>query len=399
MYYQLTHVLKRRLIRELKESFGRHPKFNKITNWIKDRYSYADVPQFGIVIKNASSSKVQLSPDNFQGSVSSYVKLAGVANFPNTSVEWAREDRQSLDLRQGVFPSPPGIYYIVITSPTTFEVDPLLSANNELLLEAKDNTTTTAYLRNAPIFPNFLQIFNGGFLMRPNIDYTIDIATGVVTFINPPPQGSVVRANYFYPAQTRGPFNITTNYFDNEAIPGVILAFGARVQQVAPEGQTVLDKQAVIISRERDETALEFGGHWETSFNFDCIARDPMQLEEIADYTLMTLWGEKKNQLELEGITIQDISHGGEAEEEYDSVTGDLWYTSTMSITFRSDWMIWTPLPFTVSRISNVSATTSQLSQMTDQQLANLQSSLQLVPSVAAYVVPPRGAYDFERIS
>lgn len=403
MYFQITSALKRRLIRELKESFGRHPKYNKLTNWIKDRYSYTDVPQFGIIIKNASASKMQLSPDNFQGNVSSYIKLAGVAEFPNTSLEWAQEDQIALNTNRGVFPSPPGIYYIVVTSPTTFEVDPLLSATNELVLEAENSTTTTAYLRNAPIFPKFIQLFNGGFLMRPNIDYTIDVATGIITFLIPPPQNSIVRANYFYPTKSRGPFQIVPNYFNNEAIPGAILAFGNRVPQVAPAGQNfpqpIFDKQAVIISGQRDETALEFGGHWECSFNFDCIARDPMQLEEIADFTLMTLWGEKKNQLELEGIVITDISHGGEAEEEYDSVTGDLWYTSSMSISFMSDWIVLVPLPFSISRISTVSASSADISKMTDQQIANLQSSLQLVPSLAPYIVPPRGKYDFERIS
>jgi hypothetical protein len=89
MYYYLIGALKRRLILELQDSFSRHAIYQKITPFIQNKFAFSERPQFGIVVKGSSANKVQLSADNFIGTVQSHVMLAYV-DQPAHPIEWHR---------------------------------------------------------------------------------------------------------------------------------------------------------------------------------------------------------------------------------------------------------------------------------------------------------------------
>jgi hypothetical protein len=153
--------------------------------------------------------------------------------------------------------------------------------------------------------------------------------------------GSVVTADYRYAVPSIGPIEWKWNRADWTTLPGAILAFGKRGR--------VGDKQAVVIYEDRVDVANAYGGRFEASFDLDVIAQDPIQMEEMADYTIMSLWAVKRSALSFEGIEILDVSMGGEAEESYDENADLYYYTASLGVQIQADWEIHIPLPFTIS--------------------------------------------------
>jgi len=111
-------------------------------------------------------------------------------------------------------------------------------------------------------------------------------------------------------------------------------------------------KVAVVVYRDRVSTAEAYGGKFDASFDLDVIARDPDQMEEMADLLIMYLWGEKRQTLSSEGIEISDVSMGGESEEIADETGDDYFYQASMSVQIQADWEIHVPLPLTFSRVT-----------------------------------------------
>jgi hypothetical protein len=89
-YNFLTNAAKNRIITELREAFSKLPDFKDIP--IINKFPYEERIQEGIIVRNSSASRVALSADNYQGTVTSYVCLAKNSNFPGKSIEWVRED-------------------------------------------------------------------------------------------------------------------------------------------------------------------------------------------------------------------------------------------------------------------------------------------------------------------
>jgi hypothetical protein len=175
-------------------------------------------------------------------------------------------------------------------------------------------------------------------------DYTIDYEAREIRFLTGFFPGSLVTADYRYAAPSIGPIKWSWNTADWNTLPGVVLAFGKRGR--------VGDKQAVVVYSDRVETAQAYGGRFDASFDLDVIARDPIQVEEIADLVFMYLWGEKRSSLSFEGIELTDTSMGGEAEETYDEAAELFYFNYSMTVAIQSDWEMHLPLPFTVSKAS-----------------------------------------------
>jgi len=74
------------------------------------------------------------------------------------------------------------------------------------------------------------------------------------------------------------------------------------------------------------------------SLDFAVIAKDPMQMEEMTDHLVNWLWGIRKNALEFDGITLNSVEPSGESEESYIETTGDVYYTSSVSVSVQSEW-------------------------------------------------------------
>lgn len=400
MYYYLSRALKNRLILELQDSFRTHPEFKKVVPYIQNKFAYEEKPQYGIVVKNVSASKVQFSADNFLGTVISYCQKANVENATGTSIEWIREDTQAIRNNGDVFPSPAGIYYLEVTnvdatiSEATFIINPLLDVSDEFLIEFDGSFSSVGYIANVSSFPihdGTLILYADRVRIVEGTHYTVDLSTGAITFTYDFPVYTRIYATYKYPVATMGPFTVKRNSFTNSAIPGVIMAFGRQM--------VTGDNIAIILTSKRTITAQEFGGKWEVSLSFDVLAKDPIQLEELADLTLMYLWGQKKDILEYEGIIIQDVSHGGEADEVYDETGQENYYLVSMDMTVQADWNIHIPVPFAVSSIEFVSGSVEDTRVMTDAEIVTVSSSLRIVPSMTPYMAKTGLTHNYERIA
>lgn len=354
MYYYLTSAIKRRAILELKDSFSRHPIYSQIVPFIQNKFAFTERPNMGIVVKGSSGNKVSLSGDNFIGNVQSFVML-GYVGLPVYPIEWVREDLDAIRANEGRMPSAPGIYYIEILTvpenpqtPGTFVVDPLLTVTGEPLLRFESGIEREAQLENPPTKGTVRLWVNDRAMLVEGTDYTIDYRTGAVTFLSRFTLNETVTADYRFPIPSQGPFEFQWNTADFRTLPGVVLAFGKRARAG--------DKVAVKISPDREDTALAYGGKFEVSLDLDILSQDTTATEEIADLSVMYLWGEKKPYLEFEGIEIVDISIGGEAEETYDETADLNYYTASLSLQFRADWEIHVPLPLTISKVTTKAA-------------------------------------------
>jgi hypothetical protein len=350
VYYYLVSALKRRLILELQDSFSKHPVYEKAVPYIQSKYSFKERPQFGIVVKGSSANKVALSADNFIGVVQSHVMLA-YCGAPAYPLEWVREDLEAVRANGGHFPLMPGIYYLeVLTAPTsageggTFAIDPLITVTDEPVAQFVTGTEHELQLKGDPT-PGTLRLWdNNQYLLREGVDYVMGATPGAIHLLATHVPGGTIIADYRYAAPSIGPVDFNWNTADFKTLPGVVLAFGKR----AKAG----DKVAIVVYPNRVDTANAFGGKFEISFDFDVIATDPIQMEEMADFAVMSLWGEKKSALEFEGIEVMDISMGGESEEAYDETADLFFYMASLSIQMRADWEVHIPMPLTLSRVT-----------------------------------------------
>lgn len=349
MYYNLVQALKRRLILELVKSYSTHAVYKKITPFIQESYSFEERPQFGIVVKSSGANKVVLSADNYIGTIQSYVMLAyvGQATFP---LEWVREDLKCVAKHKGM-PTPPGVYYLeVLVAPThpsevgKFVIDPLITIVDEPVFVFRTTAIEVeAQLQNVPL-ANTLRLYeNRKYLLQEGTDYTIDYQTGKIQILYAYTAESLITADYRYAEPSRGPIDFRWNTADSKTLPGIVLAFGKR----AAKG----DKVAIVVYKDRVDTAKAYGGKSEVSFDLDVIASDKTQMMEIADLVFMYLWTERKSALEFEGIEILDVSISGEAEEVADETGETFFYQTTCPVQFRADWEVHVPLPLTISKV------------------------------------------------
>lgn len=348
MFYYLVGALKRRLILELKDSFSFHPVYRKIVPFVQNRFAFDERPQFGIVVKGSSANKVQFSPNNFVGTIESHVMLAYVGQ-PAYPIEWVREDLEVVTTHG--MPTLPGVYYLeILSAPTNpnepgfFVLDPLLTVTDEAMLLMQSGVEREAQLQQVPVQKTLRIYVNNRFPLNEGTDYTVDYTNGAIQLLLHLSPNDRLTADYRYAAPSVGPIEFFWNTADFKTLPGVVMAFGKR----AEKGQKV----AIVIYQHRADTAQAFGGKFEANFDVDVVARDTTQMEEIADLTVMYLWGQKKDRLEQEGIEVVDVSIGGEAEDPADETGDEFFYTASLSIQLRADWEIHVPLPLTVSRVT-----------------------------------------------
>lgn len=334
MYFFLTEAVRRRFIKELRAYWASHPRYQDIVDNIQGKYSFDERPQYGIILKTGSATKVQFSPDNFMGTVKSYVALAKIPGYPGLSVEWVREDSLQIQANNGRFPSPAGVYYCEMASEDEFYVDPLLDVRDEVVTMV---TPSEGVLQRVP-FAGSLRIFEMP-TARPlalGRDYTVG-ADGTTIYLKAPlTNGMGISADYRYPGETTGPWKVLPQSGLVGAIPGCVLVFGRRYQKG--------DRWAILVSPIREEAYLEYGGKWELSIDIDILARDVNSQAEIADQTAMFLWANLRPNLINEGIDVQDVSMGGETEEVYDENADDYFYNSSISMTVQADWFMMVPI-------------------------------------------------------
>lgn len=357
MYYYLTQAIKRRLILELKDSFSRHPYYEKVVPFIQNKFAFDERPQFGIIIKNATANKVSLSADNFVGTVESHVMLAYVKQ-PVYPLEWVREDLNCVRNNNDVMPTPPGIYYIeILKVPETyadqgyFAVDPLYTVIDEPVLHFLSGVEHEAQLQHVPVQGTVRLWQNRHYLLIEGTDYRVNYQDGSIYFLTNFAGDTYVTGDYRYAGESRGPIPFVWNTADFKTLEGVVLAFGKRAK--------LGDKVAVVVYPDRVEVANAYGGRFDATFELDVISQDTNQMEEIADLVTMFLWAEKRPILSIEGIEITNISMGGESEEPYDEVADLNYYIAALTVEIQTDWEVHLPLPLTITRFGPAATPTT----------------------------------------
>jgi len=387
LYFQLSDALTRRFIRELRRYWQYHPKFREIVDGIQGKYSFKERPQRGIIVKPSGGSHVTLSPDHYKGMVQSYVFQAKVRDKPGLSLEWVREDSRAIQENGGVFPTVPGVYYIdvqdggkyaEIDSALAFFVDPLLDVYQE---QVTMSDTSTGQLLNAPLTGS-LRLFEqpSGFLLKEGTNYTLTqdaqgALTGEIVLTSPLTGGRWLQADYRYPGTSTGPFPLYELHANNEAVPGVILAFGRRAEAG--------DQVAVVVQGIRQPAALEYGGRWSISLEFDVFARDVYDQREIADQSVMYLFGVARGRLSSMGLEIMTVSLGGESEEVFDETGDDYFYNSTFSMEVETEWSIHVPLSIWLRQAAPLTQEEATLvAGMTDDELRGQHGNIQALESL-----------------
>jgi len=225
-----------------------------------------------------------------------------------------------------------------------YMVDPLLD-KEELLIEESTGNETSTQLSYYPIFPNSLRLWENEIIMEKD-EYAIDDSTGIITFNNNLLTNANVRASYRIQGLSLGPYEIPGKNQASNAIPGIVLAFGL--------GMSIGDKMFLVVNKERELTAQEYGGKWEMTLSLDVYAKDSLRIEEIVDYTTSYLNAFRKSDLDAEGIALVDVSFGGESEEIFDESTGDLYYMGSVDYSFLTEWMLHKPLIQTIEGVNVV---------------------------------------------
>jgi len=392
MYYFLTTQVHRKFIEELRRYWSYHPKYKDIVQHIQGKYSFRERPQFGIVIKNSAGNQVALAADNFQGHVMSYVYLAHVEGYPNLSVEWVREDFVAIQNNGGFFPSAAGIYFLDFCdangSPTDqeFFVDPLLDVIDETVLKIND---TQYQLQKGKFLSGTLRLYRmpGNLRLYEGPNYTADPDTGEIDLIDELADEEFLSADYRCPGETTGPWKVREDRALREPVPGTVLAFGRRI--------TAGDRLAVVVQDKRTISALEFGGRWDLTLDFDVIARDPLSQREILDQTALYLWATARPRLSSMGIEIASVNMGGETEEQYDEVADDWFYNASFSLQLQTDWSIHVPLGITIRGVEQaggepvpqgqaplIAPFIEQIAGLSDEEIAKIQTNFRTLASL-----------------
>lgn len=342
MYYFLSGAIVDRTINDLRQYWAYNPEYrDDLVDNIQGSYAFRERPQHGIVVKMSGANRVRLAADNYVGKLKSYVALAGLHGYKSLSAEWVREDSIAIQDNGGFFPSPAGVYVIEMLEEDepnrvwTFDVQPYYDVKDEAVAMTSD---TEGMLQSSNFEPGTLYLVErpAGFLLREGIHYTADPNTGQITLTNPIPKGVFISADYKIKQPKCGPFKIRENRAHHKAIPGVLIAFGRRVDKC--------DKFAVIVTERREETAYVYGGRWDINMDIEIISRDVHSQREIADQTVMYMMSILRSHWGSVGLEIMDISLGGETEEVYDDVADDYYFNSSISMTVQTDWEVYVPI-------------------------------------------------------
>jgi len=94
-YENLLVGMKGRIMDEAELAFENHHAFSEKVK-VYNKFPYQERIQYGVVVRNASASQIRLSPDNFISDLFSLTRLARTGNFPGNSIEWVRENADSI---------------------------------------------------------------------------------------------------------------------------------------------------------------------------------------------------------------------------------------------------------------------------------------------------------------
>lgn len=175
-YNYLIGAVKDFTIRELKDSFSRHPKYNKVANNISTAFPLKEKPQTGIKIINASGTLLKLQADNFMDTLVSHLWVGKFKEKPGQFIEWIRED--SLNITKKAFEDITG----QADGKTAF-----FKVSNKPIINLKTGEVENN-LTDITVFVNFARV-------QPIM---VDGRQGTFTLSMVPRIGSKIEVLYFY---------------------------------------------------------------------------------------------------------------------------------------------------------------------------------------------------------
>jgi hypothetical protein len=87
-------AIKRRVMYELRSAINQHVVFRGTE--VYHKFPYTERPERAIVLRNVSSTRIRLSPDDFAGTVKSYVMQARAGNHKGSFLQWTWENREKI---------------------------------------------------------------------------------------------------------------------------------------------------------------------------------------------------------------------------------------------------------------------------------------------------------------
>jgi len=351
LHVDLTANVKTRVIEEVRRFWSANPRFKALS--VRGEYAEKERSQESIVIRTSGGNRADQDPDNYRGVINSYVLMARFRDHPGVFLDWIREDSRAIQKNGGVFPSPPGVYYIQLTDDRHFLVDSLLDQFAEKLtqLDPTSYRTARSFVKGSlrvHEMPNQYLLFEG-------IDYTVELdtqdkPTGRIVLSESVPSGRWLQASYRYPGEVLGPsdespqgFEVHPDLANNHAIPGVVLAFNDQLQAG--------DILTVIVQPYRRPAYLEYGGRWQINLEGEILARDSHTRSRLLDRTVGFLWGVARPYLATEEYELTDVQNTGESEEIYDEGGEDYLFTGTFSATVEVEWSVHVPLVLAISMV------------------------------------------------
>lgn len=323
MYSVLDNYLLARLVREANNVF----KFNELVDvsaeWPDDVRGSTQV-----IASLTSDTHTMYSPDNFYGTLYSYVSLANIDTntYPGKTISWVTEDPPNVLL--------PGYYFIdnnplsdgtgseltvtpFLVDTFTFDYDP-----DELEIIMPDSFTTAepASIR--------VQASEEGcpprFLIEDN-DYTVSISTGRIEFINDCLwQGLTITVEWCFWGTSSGPHSIKPGCVYNDIIPGVNLFTHYDIFEP--------DRQLIAIEGSRQAIAEVYSARWQVSATYKVFTRSTIDRGRVSDELKNALAFDIRNRLGTDGITVESIASSRNAEVQYDTPSE---YTFQTDINFE----------------------------------------------------------------
>lgn len=162
MENNLLRVVKSRMMDELTGSVQRHQLFRDKVQ-VHHKFPYTERLQMAIVLKNASSSRIKLSPDDHAGTLKSHAMMAHAETFEGKFLEWVWEDFNNLTAYQVNEDLTPQI-----TGTADFGTNRFFKVSRKPILSGFNNTKIAdnfrqvkVYLDGEPVLPEFVDGVEG----------------------------------------------------------------------------------------------------------------------------------------------------------------------------------------------------------------------------------------------
>jgi len=262
MENNLLSAVKLRLMDELRYAIEQHQVYrDKIQ--VYHKYPLKERPSMGVVLKNASSSRIKLSADDNAGTLKSHLTLAKAENKPSGCLDWVWEDAVHMtELQQDEDLSSQ------IQGTSTYGQNRFFYTSKKPIISGKNNTV---------VADNFRQVsltLNGENVLAEFIDGK----RGIVALPQAPVVGDSLKISYYY---------------NNLTPPGrYYLEIISATQFVIDPFYQVRDEELIIDTTGLETTvSLAHGnlyGDFDVLYTMKTKFSNKIYLEKNIDYTITT---------------------------------------------------------------------------------------------------------------